>query len=116
MVCKKKEQVTKIIIEHLGGIYDKSLVELSKKLQVPVFVIISNSRSTGDAIIDELHPNLSKIKGISTIYPPEILFNDLAFFIGNVLHNSIDNSHLIISDKDKILKGGFDLKTSFRGR
>lgn len=110
----KKEFVIKTLESLLDGIYQEKLVVLSKIIKSPIFVILN--QQVNNTIIDIHVPNLSKIGSFSSIYPAETLFTDLAFFIGNVLNNSVDNVHLIISDKDKILKGGFDLKTSFRGR
>ena len=95
----------------LQDVYDEDLVGISKMINMPIFMI---SRSgTNSVNIYERSPILSEIKGISSLLKPDRLYNDICFFIANVLNNNNPNITQI-SNKDKILKGGFDLKTSFR--
>lgn len=55
--------------------------------------------------------------GLSSLYPAEALYQDIAYFVGNVLHPSPDLAPpVFIADKDKIVQYGFDLKQSFRHR
>jgi len=106
----KKDKINDLF-NKLHGVYDVGLVNISKKINIPIFVIVSNNRNS--ITLHENSPKLKDIKGISKILEPKQLFNDISFFIANVLNDS--NPDIIqISNKDKIIKAGFDLKTSFR--
>lgn len=88
------------------------MVDISIDINSPVFIINGWSRRSEDISIDEYVPKLIDIRGISGLIPAETIFNDIAFFISNVLTNR--KKDVSISNKDKIIKGGFDYKTSFR--
>ena len=100
------------LFDELHGISDDGLINISKKINMPIFVVTSTNRNNSIQL-HENSPKLKDIKGISNLLEPKELFNNISFFIANVLNNS--NPDIIqISNKDKIIKAGFDLKTSFR--
>ncbi len=94
----------------LHGKIDSDLIEISKKIKIPVFLI--SSVGCNHTNIHSRTPILSQIGGIPGMIPPDKLFNDICYFISNIINN--DKKMIEISNKDKILKAGFDLKTSFR--
>jgi len=114
MKTKKEKNLDLLYQKELCGVYSQEMVEISKEINCPIFIIDSYAKYVYEVRLNPNIPNLSKIKGIQSLLPPETLFNDIAFFIGNVLNNNPDDKMVVVSNKDKIIKGGFDLKTSFR--
>jgi hypothetical protein len=104
-----------------SGVLDQSLVEISKLISCPVFMIESiqkiNNRSDKVIIkIDSKIPVLGDY-GFSKILSPFDVFHDISYFLGNVVHPSPDMAPpVFIDDKYRIQQHGFDLKTSFRGK
>ena len=109
---KDKEERIDYIFNNLHGILDNGLIEIHKKLGVPIFAITGSGRLNQVHLHDQ-SPVLKDIKGIQALLDPLQLFNDISFFIANTLTNC--NPEIVqISNNDKIVKAGFDLKTSFR--
>lgn len=98
-----------------GKIYNndsctKEIDQLSRNLKSPIFKIIKWDKE--EIMVAYNSPILSEIKGIPEMFPAEKLFNEISFYIGNVIN--ADPEIVEVSNKSKILKAGFDLKTSFR--
>jgi len=96
------------------GVQLKSLVELSKFLDAPVFCI----RSVGwrDITIDCNVPILTNT-GIPSIIEPNKIYQEISYFIANTMHTNPDIEPPVrIGEKDRIVSHGFDLKQSFRHR
>jgi hypothetical protein len=94
--------------------YHTELMKLHKHIQAPVFVI--NSNYWRNFNIDTDIPIL-KDSGIASIISPEKMYQDISYFIGNVLKDNPDTLPPVnISDKDKLTQAGFDAKMSFRHR
>ena len=96
------------------------LVELSRKVHAPVFAIEGISqpwRSGADEIrIPGLCPVLAQV-GMPALVSAEQMYQDLAYFVGNTMKPHPDTEPPVaVSNKEKILKAGFDLKKSFRHR
>jgi hypothetical protein len=93
------------------------LIELHKKVGAPVFTY--STRFNGRKMIAEIDgeiPNLGEI-GMAPLVAPEIMYQDISFFVGNVLKVSPEQMHPSpMSNKDKISSHGFDLVQSFRHR
>ena len=92
------------------------LVELSRKLNAPVFEI--GETSFGEILSNNKCkvPVLSEL-GIASIIPPDQLFQELAYFIGNIMKDTPDTNPPVVIDNDLRIEGhGFDLKKSFRHR
>lgn len=89
------------------------LIELHKMLNVPVFMFY-NHRTLLDS--DYWTVNLGEL-GIGRLYTPEQIYQEISQFISNVM---VENADILppveISDKDKIVGHGFDIKQSFRNR
>jgi hypothetical protein len=89
------------------------LIELHKMLNVPVFMFYNN-RTLLDS--DYWTVNLGEL-GIGRLYSPEQIYQEISQFISNVM---VENADILppveISDKDKIVGHGFDIKQSFRNR
>jgi hypothetical protein len=109
----KESEINRIKKANLG-VYKESMIKIHKELNSPIFKIYTTR--IGDGIgVDERFPKLSEIKGVSTLLPPEEIYKDIIHFMGNVMRNNPDESKIVnISNKSKIIKGGFDYITSFR--
>jgi hypothetical protein len=97
-----------------------NLLELSRLVGAPVFVVTGNNLYSprGGAIIqiDELCPVLKKL-GMPALISPEQMYQQLAYFMGNTMHPSPDTRPPVeVSNRDKIVAAGFDLRQSFRHR
>lgn len=119
----KRKEKRDFDIEKFYGIYEKDMIKVHKETKSPIFKITrvgmsydKNSKKYVEEIyIDDDSPILKNIKGIPSLLKPDDLYKDLVYFIGNVINNNPDPSKIDnISNKDKIIKGGFDYITSFR--
>lgn len=99
-----------------GQEYD-FLVDLCRKLQAPVFVISSiehKSSDSSDVIVCEQCPILGNI-GMASRVDPFQMYQDIAVFVGNRMTKTPDMQPPVeLSNTQKILKAGFDLRRSFR--
>jgi hypothetical protein len=98
------------------------LITISRKLNAPVFEF--HGSGFGDTIThgDQIDttkckvPVLSEV-GFASIYSAEKIFQDIAYFIGNIMSVSADIIPPVVIDNDLRIEGhGFDLKQSFRHR
>jgi len=107
---------------------DDFLIKLSKLVGLPVFtysIRFNYEPVTGREVkdpskvilaINDHCPNLSEI-GLSRHYPPDQLYQDISYFITNILNESADsNPPVELGNECKIVKHGFDLVKSFRHR
>lgn len=98
------------------------LIEISRKLKAPVFEF--HGGGFGDAITHGDQVDITRCKvpvlsevGLPAIYPAEKIFQDIAYFISNIMSVSADISPPVVIDNDLRIEGhGFDLKQSFRHR
>lgn len=105
----------------LGKEYE-FLIEISRKIQAPVFVIekvtwnYGSYRLNGEVIICEQCPILGSV-GMPSLIDPYQMYQDISMFVGNQLKVPTDTQPPVqLSNKQKILKAGFDLVKSFRHR
>lgn len=115
-----------IKIEDVIGVKDPELFKLSKLLKLPTFVIQTwttdrypytpgDKRKVG-IHIQNLLPNLGHL-GFAGLIPPERMYQELSMFMGSVLREPPDNAPPVnVSDNDRLVQKGFDLKVSFRGK
>lgn len=104
---------------------DPLLINACGEVKHPIFVITSIEHKTTTwrdenittvLKIDENIPVLKDL-GFSSIMKPEILYQEIEYFISNVLRENPDIKPPVeISDKHKIPQHGFDVKQSFRHR
>jgi hypothetical protein len=103
-------------IEYYVNVEDPQLIEVSKIVNTPVFIVEGYEFKNNKymlRIASEI-PILANL-GIPSIYKAEQLYQDLAYFIGNKMKDSPDLAPPVaIADKDRIVQHGFDLKKSFR--
>jgi hypothetical protein len=104
------------------GQEDNNLIELSRILKAPVFCVKGTNYNWRAKRIDiEVGydiPNLGEL-GFASIIPPEQMYQDIYYFMGNVIHISPDmmpEPNPAMTDKERIISHGFDLKASFRHR
>lgn len=97
------------------GQFSPYLVELSRKINAPVFTFDKSFRSE-NVIIDGELPILATL-GFTCVMDAEQLYQEIAYFLSNVIKESPDMSPPSkMTDKEKISQHGFDLKKSFRHR
>jgi hypothetical protein len=84
--------------------------EVMTLANAPVFVIYSHL----GVFVDEYVPRLADY-GIPSVIEPQAMWQNVYSTLTNVLRPNPDKDPPVtIADKDKIVKAGFDLKTSFR--
>jgi hypothetical protein len=96
------------------------LVELSRILKQPIFRVSSiqvnyGNRKTQFRISNKM-PVLSEL-GVSKIIDQNSLYQEISYFMGNVIYPSPDMDPPVkISDTDRLVQHGFDKRVSFRHR
>jgi len=110
----------KVTYETLVNCWDDDLIGLSVALNAPVFVIEGyhyDYRNRKTVLkIDSKIPILAEL-GIPALHSAEQIYQDIAYFIGNKMKESPDLKPPVnVSDKDRIVQHGFDLRQSFRHR
>ena len=97
------------------GVFSTSLLELSRKFNAPVFTL-SNLFWKNIVNVDGEIPILGDI-GFASIINAQQIYQDLSYFMANIIKTSPDLGPVnIISDEEKILQHGFDIRQSFRHR
>lgn len=102
-------------INNFVNFTDDKLINICRKTKMPVMLFGIDNR---DKIfyLERFCPILNNY-GISKYISPEKIYQEISYIVGNLIYESPDLKPPVeISDKDKILKAGFDLKTSFRGK
>lgn len=99
---------------------NNTALAISKFIQQPVFLINSAVYDyvlkKRRVVLDKNIPVLSEY-GIPHYIQPEQLYQDIAYFVSNKMVSSPDlEVHDNMTDKEKIVQHGFDLKQSFRHR
>lgn len=104
------------------GVMEPELLPISRALGAPVFVIsnITDPATPHDrrnvVVVDRTIPILGRL-GVPAVYSPEQIYQDIAYFMGNTVHESPDIQPPVkVSDRDRLIQHGFDTKTSFRHR
>ena len=111
----KKKTLKEKFAPVMGGLGGTDIVNLTKKIGVPVYMI---SRRDNDHVfyIEEKIPHLGEL-GLAKIYPAEQLYQDIFYFLNNTIKDSPDTAPPVaVSNKDRIEQHGFDIKKSFRHR
>lgn len=107
-------------VERCIGYSSEHIVQISKQICQPVFVIdgvlYDRKRRQYSYSIAKNTPIL-KDTGIASILPAEQCYQEIAYFISNVLPERSDITPPVeVDDRNKIIQAGFDLRTSFRHR
>lgn len=91
-----------------------AIVELCRIVGHPVFACSVDWHR--GLLIREMCPILGNI-GLPSIIPPEQMYQELAYFVGNLMRHVPDIQPPVeVNNKQKILKAGFDPVISFRHR
>ncbi len=93
------------------------LLWLSREIGQPVFIIDSVSASSYmEVTIKTLTPRLGEV-GFSAVYTPEGCYQLIDCYLRNAMRTTPDNEvPVVLEDKDRLVKAGFDIKKSFRHR
>lgn len=91
-----------------------ALLELHKKLNVPIFCISGFSMHSKEIQIEYNIPILQTY-GFASLVAPQQMYQDISYFLANTIHGSPDiDVPVQLNNKEQIIKAGFDVKTSFR--
>lgn len=94
------------------------LDEIARSVNAPVFMVESvvRERDSSTVTIESNIPILADYE-IPSLITPEQMYQDISYYVANTMHVSPD---LVVNDnmsnKEKIVQHGFDLKQSFRHR
>ena len=96
------------------------LIDLSRKVGAPVFVISAieyqSEWKKATVTVCGQYPVLGRL-GVPAMISPEQMYADLSMFVGNKMRDTPDTKPPVeLSNKKKIEKAGFDLRQSFRHR
>jgi len=97
--------------EYYVGRSDPRLIEISREIQAPVFCLCPDGVEGDVPILGNL--------GIPSIISAEQIYQDLSYFMGNIINEVPDLQPAgkpPMTDKERILSHGFDMKASFRHR
>lgn len=106
------------------GVSNEKLIELSRVVKLPIFILLSQTSNNGEKYhkyktkIVRVSPVLSELD-FEKVYSATQLYQDIEYFIGNLLNESPDLTPVgkpPQTNEEKIVASGFDLKTSFRKR
>lgn len=101
------------------------LLKISQQIKSPIFMMHSMqywAYRSPNVKKFELHqsvPCLASIKGFAKLYSAEQVYQDVSYWISNVMNGAPDVQPIgspPLTDKERILSHGFDLKQSFRHR
>jgi hypothetical protein len=95
------------------------LIDLSIKIQSPVFIIntVQRNRDNKSLIFINKHCPRLDLLGMASLISPYQMYQDLSYFIGNTMKVPPDTAPPVqLSNRERIIKAGFDLVTSFRHR
>jgi hypothetical protein len=123
---KEPKMAFKQYMEGLNSPVTKNLlIKISRFLGHPVFIIKGedNLWCNGKLVegmknfcVDSELPIL-KDWGFPAILPPEKIYQELCYFIGNMLHENPDiTPPATVGDKNRYIQKGFDWVKSFRGK
>lgn len=106
--------------ERYFGQENATALALSKAIKQPVFLVDSYHKNwTSKSTHFEINPHIPVLReyGINHYIQPEQLYQEIAYFMSNKMVDSPDLVvHNNMTDKEKIVQHGFDLKQSFRHR
>jgi hypothetical protein len=106
-------------INGLIGVPNSACVEISKKLQIPVFTLEEShrvgSRKPFQITLNQTVPNLGEL-GFASLFTAEQMYQEIAMFLTSLRDNPDSLPPVDISDKDRLAQKGFDAKISFRGK
>jgi hypothetical protein len=106
-------------IKDLIGVPNSACVEVSKKLQIPVFFLedphYKHLREPFHVTLNRTVPNLGEL-GFASLFTAEQMYQEIAMFLTSLRDNPDSLPPVDISDKDRLTQKGFDAKISFRGK
>jgi hypothetical protein len=107
-------------MDEIWGVPNKSCVDISRQLQVPVFVIEPTPRLSGlkkspQVAVSREIPNLGKL-GFASEIPAEQMYQNISMFMASLRDSPDSVPPVSVSDKDRLVQKGFDAKISFRGK
>lgn len=107
-------------VRYSGPVDCPALLPLHRKLQAPVFHILDSGGVPGKAQYSYVIPYRLPIlqeHGFADVVDPYQMYQDLEYFIANTMNESPDMMPPTeMTDKERIVAAGFDLKQSFRHR
>lgn len=106
-------------IEELIRVPNSTCVEISKKLQIPVFILedpyYKNLRKPFHVTLSRTVPNLGEL-GFASLISAEQMYQEIAMFLSSLKETPDSCPPVKVSDKDRLTQRGHDAKVSFRGK
>lgn len=68
-----------------------------------------------EVVLADQVPNLGQL-GFASVIPAEQMYQNIAMYLSQLKDNPDSQPPASVSDKDRLVQKGFDLKTSFRGK
>lgn len=105
-------------LEYSPGTPFKFLDDIAKEVGQPIYFysIDRLKDSKVHIVVSDAVPNLSLLS-FSDEMSPEQLYQEICYYLANVVNEGIDiKPPTEVSNSDKIVQAGFDLKKSFRHR
>jgi hypothetical protein len=106
-------------IKELIGVPNPACVEISRKLQIPVFILedsyYKNLREPFHVTLNRTVPNLGEL-GFASLISAEQMYQEVAMFLTSLRDSPDSLPPAKVSDKDRLTQKGFDAKISFRGK
>lgn len=97
-----------------------SIKELGRVLQAPVYMIVGHltaNRKKNIMIVEQDIRKLSSIKGFAASVPATKVWQDIEYCMTNMMRENPDITPPVqLTDKERLVQHGFDVKQSFRHR
>ena len=101
-------------IKELIAVPNPACIEVSKKLQIPVF-ILEDPCYRRHVTLNRTVPNLGEL-GFASFIPAEQMYQEISMFLTSLKDNPDSLPPTKVSDRDRFTQKGFDAKISFRGK
>lgn len=96
---------------------DNAMIEVHRLANMPVLMITSLHMGDRNQLAVECKVPILREYGFASIVDPGIIWQTIAYFVGNVMHENPDMMpRTEMTDKEKLLAAGFDARQSFRHR
>lgn len=109
---EKRKKLRKQFTSFVSQYHEKERLDLFRHLNCAYFLVLEYSSWAWNPIDVCIYPQLKQYR-FGKIFPSNICYQEIEMFLSGFLGNK-EPEMIEVSDKDKILQYGFDLKTSFR--
>jgi hypothetical protein len=97
-----------LVAKEVGPVF---MIDLTRPLEY----FHGSGKHLYEVILMDQVPNLGQL-GFASVTPAEKMYQDISMYIGKLKNSPDSQPPAFVSDKDRLVQKGFDLKTSFRGK